>query len=87
MTHPSFAALCPGQCTELAPGLRRVLADNPSALTGPGTNTYIVGTGRVALIDPGPESPAHLAAVLAALAPGEIVEAIVVTHAHLDHSA
>lgn len=87
MTHPSFATLCPGQCTELAPGLRRVLADNPSALTGPGTNTYIVGTGRVALIDPGPESPAHLAAVLAALAPGEVVEAIVVTHAHLDHSA
>lgn len=56
-------------------------------MTGPGTNSYIVGEGRVALIDPGPDDPAHMAALLAALAPGEVVEVIVVTHAHHDHSA
>lgn len=71
----------------VVPGLRRVLAPNPSALTGPGTNSYIVGEGRVAVIDPGPAMPAHLDALLAALAPGEVVDAVIVTHAHLDHSA
>jgi hydroxyacylglutathione hydrolase len=71
----------------LVPGLRRVLAPNPSALTGPGTNSYIVGEGRVALIDPGPADPAHMTALLAALAPGEVVDAIIVTHSHHDHSA
>jgi len=51
-----------------------------------GTNSYILGEGRVAVIDPGPADPAHLAALLAALAPGEVVSHIIVTHAHLDHS-
>jgi hydroxyacylglutathione hydrolase len=69
------------------PGLRRVLAANPSAMTGPGTTTWIVGTGAVAVIDPGPDDPAHLQAILSALAPGETVAAILVTHSHLDHSA
>jgi hydroxyacylglutathione hydrolase len=67
--------------------LRRVLAPNPSAMTGPGTWTDILGTGEVAVIDPGPDIDSHLAAVLAALEPGETVAAILVTHAHLDHSA
>jgi len=67
-------------------GLRRVLAPNPSPMTLHGTNTYILGEGRVALIDPGPALPAHLAAILAALAPGERISHIFVTHAHLDHS-
>lgn len=70
----------------LAPGLRRVLAPNPGPLTGPGTNSYIVGQGRVAVIDPGPDDPAHLAALEAALAPGERITHVVVTHAHRDHS-
>jgi glyoxylase-like metal-dependent hydrolase (beta-lactamase superfamily II) len=67
--------------------LRRVLAPNPSPMTGPGTWTDIIGTGRVAVIDPGPALEPHLQAILAALDPGERVEAILVTHAHLDHSA
>jgi glyoxylase-like metal-dependent hydrolase (beta-lactamase superfamily II) len=87
MIPDPLAPLEPGRPAWLAPGLRRVLAANPSALTGPGTNSYILGEGRVALIDPGPDDPAHRAALLAALAPGEVVEAVVVTHAHHDHSA
>ena len=67
--------------------VRRIVATNPSPLTGPGTNSYILGEGRVAVIDPGPALPAHLDALTGALGPGERVTAILVTHAHLDHSA
>jgi len=76
----------PGQVRQVAPGLRQVLAPNPSPMTLHGTNTWIVGEGRVAVIDPGPALPAHLAAILAALGPGETVSHILVTHAHRDHS-
>lgn len=71
----------------IEPGLRLVRADNPSPMTERGTNTWIVGEGEVAVIDPGPSDPRHLAAILAALAPGERVAVIAVTHPHLDHSA
>lgn len=64
--------------------LRVVLAPNPSPLTGPGTNTFLLGTGPVAVIDPGPDIASHRAAILEA-APGPISH-IFVTHAHLDHS-
>lgn len=67
--------------------IRLVRANNPSALTGAGTNTWLVGEGAVTLIDPGPAQPDHLAAILAALAPAERIARILVTHAHLDHSA
>lgn len=70
----------------LAPGLRRVVAPNPSPMTLHGTNTYLLGTGDVAVIDPGPEIESHLEAILDALAPGERVSHIVVTHSHRDHS-
>lgn len=70
----------------VAPGLRLVVAPNPSAMTGPGTNTWLVGQGRVAVIDPGPPMPSHLLAILAALGPGEVISHILVTHSHLDHS-
>lgn len=76
----------PGEVQRPAPGLRLVLAPNPSPMTLHGTNTYILGEGRVAVIDPGPADRTHLAAILAALAPGESVSHIFVTHAHLDHS-
>ena len=71
----------------LEPGLRRVLAANPSPMTHWGTNTYIVGEGRVAIIDPGPRDRGHFQAILAALGPGERVSHILVTHSHLDHSS
>lgn len=71
----------------LGPGLRCVLAPNPSPMTGSGTNTYIIGEGSVAVIDPGPQIASHLAAIRAALREGEVVSHIIVTHAHYDHSA
>lgn len=76
----------PGVAQRLAPGLRVVLAPNPSAMTLHGTNSYLVGEGDVAVIDPGPDDPRHLAALLDALRPGERISHILVTHAHLDHS-
>ncbi|WP_167852765.1 MBL fold metallo-hydrolase [Pseudotabrizicola sediminis] len=68
--------------------IRRILAPNPSPMTGPGTNTYILGRDKeVIVVDPGPEDRSHIGAILAALAPSERVSAILVTHAHKDHSA
>ena len=63
----------------------RVLAPNPSAYTGTGTQTHLVGTRELAVIDPGPDDDAHLTALLAAIA-GRSVAAIVITHHHRDHS-
>jgi glyoxylase-like metal-dependent hydrolase (beta-lactamase superfamily II) len=71
----------------LAPDLRCVLAPNPSAMTERGTNTWILGRDEVALIDPGPDDPDHLSAIMAALHPHERIVQILVTHAHIDHSA
>jgi glyoxylase-like metal-dependent hydrolase (beta-lactamase superfamily II) len=70
---------------DVAPGVRRVVAPNPSPFTFRGTNTYIVGTGNVAVIDPGPDNAEHRAALDKALE-GETVTAVVVTHTHRDHS-
>lgn len=74
-----------GQAVPLAPGLRRITCNNPGPMTHLGTNTYIVGHGQVAVIDPGPDDRDHLAALLAALR-GERIAYIVVTHTHRDHS-
>ena len=74
-----------GAVVEMAPGLRRVVANNPGKFTYRGTGTYIVGRGRVAIVDPGPDDNQHIAAVLAAVA-GERVEALLITHTHRDHS-
>lgn len=69
------------------PPIRCLVAPNPSPLTGAGTNTWLVGATGLAVIDPGPDDAAHLAAILAAVGPGQRIERIIVTHAHLDHSA
>jgi glyoxylase-like metal-dependent hydrolase (beta-lactamase superfamily II) len=69
----------------VSPLIRRVIANNPGPFTFRGTGTYIVGRGEVAVIDPGPEDLAHLAALVDALA-GETVTAIVTTHDHADHA-
>lgn len=71
----------------LAPGLRVLRAPNPGAMTGPGTNSYLLGWRDIAVIDPGPDDPAHLAALLAAIGPQQSLTHILVTHAHRDHSA
>ena len=78
--------LVPGRAVRLSPRIVRVTADNGSVMTGPGTNSYFVGDpgGPCTLIDPGPDDPAHVQALLAA-APGPI-ERILVTHTHKDHS-
>ncbi len=73
--------------TGSAPRLRHLRAPNPSALTRDGTNTWLLGSGEVAVIDPGPDIPAHLAAITAALDPDERISHILVTHPHRDHSA
>jgi glyoxylase-like metal-dependent hydrolase (beta-lactamase superfamily II) len=75
----------PGRVDMVSPHIRRIVADNPGPFTLLGTGTYVVGYGRVAIIDPGPRDEAHVARLLDALR-GETVEAILVTHTHGDHS-
>src|SRR6201985_3095061 len=77
--------LRPGVVEEARPGVRRVLCDHPSPFTFTGTVSYILGKGRVAIIDPGPDSEAHANALLEAVR-GETVTHIFVTHTHRDHS-
>lgn len=74
-----------GQVVEVTPLVRRIVAPNPSAFTFTGTCTYIIGRGRVAILDPGPDDPAHVAAVLDAVR-GEEVSHILISHTHRDHS-
>jgi glyoxylase-like metal-dependent hydrolase (beta-lactamase superfamily II) len=74
-----------GAPQQVSPHIRRVVANNPGPFTFRGTGVYIVGRGEVAVIDPGPDDPAHIAALRRALA-GERVSHIFVTHRHLDHS-
>ena len=77
-----------GVAADIAPGVRRLVAPNAGPMTQNGTNTYIIGRGHVAVIDPGPESQDHLQALLDTLAEGgESVTHILLTHTHLDHCA
>jgi glyoxylase-like metal-dependent hydrolase (beta-lactamase superfamily II) len=78
-------ALKPGVVDQVRPGVRRILCNNPSPFTFTGTNSYIVGTGNVAIIDPGPDSEPHARALLEAVR-GERVTHILITHTHRDHS-
>lgn len=74
-----------GRAVRLSPLVARVLAPNPSAFTYTGTQSYLVGETQLAIIDPGPNDPDHLDALLAAIA-GRPVAAILCTHTHRDHS-
>lgn len=74
-----------GAIVQLSPLVRRVIAGNGGPMTFTGTCSYIVGCGTVAIIDPGPDDPAHVARLLEAVR-GETVSDIVVTHTHRDHS-
>jgi glyoxylase-like metal-dependent hydrolase (beta-lactamase superfamily II) len=77
--------LKPDQVQEVAPGVRAMVADNPGPFTYKGTISYIVGSGSVAIIDPGPDDLGHINALLNAVR-GETVSHIFVTHTHRDHS-
>jgi glyoxylase-like metal-dependent hydrolase (beta-lactamase superfamily II) len=76
--------MSPGAVVSLSSRVRRIVAPNPGVMTGPGTNTYLVGREDLAVIDPGPDIPEHLDAVAAA-GDGRI-RWILVTHTHSDHS-
>lgn len=74
-----------GKAIAIDPLVTRVLAPNPSPFTATGTHTHLVGRDALAVIDPGPDDPAHLAALIDAIG-GRDVAAIVITHTHRDHS-
>src|SRR3954451_10026763 len=78
-------AMVAGEVTVLSPLVRRILAPNPNVFTGPGTNTYLVGTDDVAVIDPGPDDSEEHLDTVAAAGDGRI-RWILVTHTHVDHS-
>jgi glyoxylase-like metal-dependent hydrolase (beta-lactamase superfamily II) len=75
----------PYKVREVAPGVRAIVADNSGPFTFKGTMSYIIGRGKVAILDPGPDDDAHVAALLDAVR-GETVTHVFVTHTHRDHS-
>ena len=75
----------PAQVRDIAPQVRAIVANNPGPFTFKGTMSYIIGRGKVAILDPGPDDDAHIAALLEAVR-GETVSHIFVTHTHRDHS-
>jgi glyoxylase-like metal-dependent hydrolase (beta-lactamase superfamily II) len=76
----------PGRPGELAPGLLRLTAPNPGLMTGPGTNTYLVGQGELAVVDPGPDDEVHRAAIVSAAQGRGTIRFVLVTHTHRDHA-
>ena len=76
--------LVPGKCISLGRGLRRIVAGNAGMMTGPGTNTYLLGEREITVIDPGPDEARHLECILSAA--GAPIRWVAVTHTHRDHS-
>src|ERR1700741_902313 len=76
--------IVPGELVRVNELVRRITAPNPGMMTGPGTNAYIIGREALAVIDPGPESADHCAALERAV--GDRLRWILCTHTHLDHS-
>jgi glyoxylase-like metal-dependent hydrolase (beta-lactamase superfamily II) len=83
--HATGPPCVPGVPTEVHAAVTRVTAPNPSMMTGPGTNTYVVGDDAVVVIDPGPPIASHLDVVLGVIA-GRRVTSVAVTHHHRDHA-
>ncbi len=81
---PEPVPMIPGVARALSPMVRRVVAPNPGFMTGPGTNTYLVGIDEIAVIDPGPEDASHLDAICGC--GGDRIRWILCTHTHPDHS-
>jgi glyoxylase-like metal-dependent hydrolase (beta-lactamase superfamily II) len=82
--EPGPKPLVPEVASALSPLVRRIVCDNPGMMTGPGTNTYLVGVDEIVVIDPGPADPTHLDAI--AGCGGDAIRWIVCTHTHPDHS-
>lgn len=80
---PEPIPIIPDVPRALSPLVRRICADNPGVMTGPGTNTYLIGVDEIAVIDPGPDDAAHLDAV--AGCGGDRIRWILLTHTHPDH--
>jgi glyoxylase-like metal-dependent hydrolase (beta-lactamase superfamily II) len=80
---PEPKPIVPGVASALSPLVRRIVAHNPGPMTGPGTNTYLVGIDEIVVIDPGPEDAEHLDAI--AGCGGDRIRWIVCTHTHPDH--
>ena len=76
--------LTSGQLDQIAPGVRRLVARNPGFMTGPGTNTYLLGDASYVVIDPGPDDPVHVERIVRET--GGRIEAVLATHTHPDHS-
>src|SRR5215217_703344 len=81
---PPPPEIIPGVARALSPLVRRIVAPNPGIMTGPGTNTYLVGIDEIAVIDPGPADDDHLDAI--AGCGGDRIRWILATHTHKDHS-
>jgi glyoxylase-like metal-dependent hydrolase (beta-lactamase superfamily II) len=81
---PGPKPLVPEVASALSPLVRRIVCNNPGMMTGPGTNTYLVGVDEIVVVDPGPADPVHLDAI--AGCGGDAIRWIVCTHTHPDHS-
>lgn len=77
-------AIVPGQVVRINERIQRITAPNPGVMTGPGTNSYLIGERDLAMIDPGPEIESHIQALIAAA--GNRLKWILCTHTHRDHS-
>ena len=78
------AEILPGEPVAIAAGVLRLTAPNPGLMTGPGTNTYLLGHDRFTVLDPGPDDPTHVARILELT--GGVIDQVLVTHTHRDHS-
>ncbi len=81
---PPLEVLEPGVARALSPMVRRIIAPNAGVMTGPGTNTYLIGIDEVAVVDPGPADEGHLDAILGC--GGDRIRWVALTHHHLDHA-